>query len=106
MALVGAITLVVGLAFILYVDRVSDRALSYPEIGARPAFGVQFFAGLPATFGYVFGALGLYRFLTNRGPGDESKAPVAVAARVALIVALVALFFGGAFAITQWMRTR
>ena len=69
LALAGGAALAAGVLLIVFVDAQTDRALSYPEIGARPSFGVQLLAGLPATIGYVIGALGLYRFFTNRAPG-------------------------------------
>jgi hypothetical protein len=106
LALAGAATLALGLFLLVFVDRVTDRALSYPEIGSKPALGVQFIAGLPATIGYVLSALGLYRFLTNRAPGEESQTTVAVATRAVLGVVLVIVFFAGAFATTMLMRMR
>ena len=106
MALAGVATMLVGLALLIFVDRATDRALSFPEIGSRPPVGVQFIAGLPATLGYVIAALGLYRFLTNRAPGEESQAKVAVAARGVLIAVLALAFFAGAFGITMIMRLR
>ena len=104
LAFYGALILVAGAGALIFIDRVTDGALSYPEIGSRPPLGVQFLAGLPVTIGYLLVSLGLYRFFTNRAPGEESTAKVAVAARVVLAVLLVATFFGGAFAFTQWMR--
>jgi hypothetical protein len=106
MAAAGLVAMAAGVVLILFADKTNDGALSYPEIGSRPAMGVQFFAGLPATFGYVLTALGLYRFLTNESPGDEPRGKKAVAGRVALVVLLMLVFFAGAFALTQWMRRR
>lgn len=110
LALTGAATLALGLFLLVFVDRVTDRALSFPEIGSKPSLGIQFLAGLPATLGYVIAALGLYRFLTNRAPGEPSHVikvvPVLWAVRAALGVGLVLLFFVGAYGITWWMRTR
>lgn len=109
LALTGAATLALGLFLLVFVDRVTDRALSFPEIGSKPSLGIQFIAGLPATLGYVIGALGLYRFLTNRAPDEPSQgesAPVMWAVRAVLGVGLVLIFFAGAYGITLWMRTR
>jgi hypothetical protein len=110
LALTGAATLALGLFLLVFVDRVTDRALSFPEIGSKPSLGIQFIAGLPATLGYVIAAAGLYRFLTNRAPGEPSKVikdvPVLWAVRALLGVGLVLLFFVGAYGITWWMRTR
>lgn len=106
MALAGLALMAIGVALILFADATNDGALSYPEIGSRPAMGVQFFAGLPATFGYVLTALGLYRLFTNRAPGDEAPSKGARAVLVALGVVMVVGFFVGAYALTIWMRRR
>jgi hypothetical protein len=109
LALTGAATLALGLFLLVFVDRVTDRALSFPEIGSKPSLAIQFIAGLPATLGYVIAALGVYRFLINRAPGEPSQVkpvPALWALRAALGVGLVVLFFAGAYGITWWMRTR
>ncbi len=109
LALTGVVTLLLGVGLLVFIDGVTDRALSFPEIGSRPPIGIQFLAGLPATLGYVIAALGLYRFLTNRAPdadGEGKVAPMLWAARAALGLALVLVFFAGAYGITMLMRMR
>lgn len=96
----GAAFLVAGLIILVISDQRTGGAVTHPEI-SREGRGISFVAGLPATIGYVLGALGIYRLLEGRG--DSKKTHVIVGRAIFAILA-AALFFFGAFWIVMAVR--
>lgn len=103
LVLTGLAFLVAGLIILVAADTRTGGAVTHPEI-ARQGRGISFLAGLPATIGYVVGALGIYRLLRGRGPGHASTSPIVIGLRVLFTAAAAALFFVAAFYIVMAVR--
>jgi hypothetical protein len=103
LVLTGLAFLVAGLVILVVSNRETGGAVTHPEI-ARGGRGVSFLAGLPATIGYVVGALGIYRLLRGRGPGHASRSPIIIGLRILFTAAAAMVFFVGAFYIVMKIR--
>jgi len=103
MIALGLGLLIAGLIIVLVSDWKTGGSVTHPEI-AREGHGISLLAGTPASIGYVVGAVGVYRFLSGRGPGHASKHPIAVAGRVLFGLVAMAVFFAGAFIIVMKIR--
>lgn len=96
----GAAFLVAGLIILIVADQRTGGAVTHPEISTQGR-GISFVAGLPATIGYVLGALGFYRLLEGRGDPDKM---LHLVGRAVFAVLATALFFVGAFWIVMLVR--
>src|SRR5262249_48798800 len=74
---IGFAFLVAGLILVVVSDWKTGGSVTHPEI-AREGHGISLLAGMPASIGYVVGAMGVYRLLSGRGPGHASKHPIAI----------------------------
>jgi hypothetical protein len=99
----GACLEVVGLILMVIVDRESGGAVTHANVG-RTGYGIPFIAGLPGTIGYLCSVVGLYRILSGRGPGHESRSIPAILVRLLGAIVAVAVFFVATFAIVMKMR--
>jgi hypothetical protein len=96
----GAAFLAAGLVILVIADQRTGGGVTHPEI-SDAGRGLSFLAGLPATIGYVLGALGFYRLLEGRG---DSRKTVVVVGRAVFGILAAAVFFVGAFWIVMAVR--
>jgi len=99
----GVVLQILSLFLVVVVDRESGGAVTHAKV-FKTGYGIPFVAGLPGTIGYVCSVVGLYRILSGRGPGHESRSIVAIAARALGVLLAVALFFVSTFAIVMKLR--
>jgi hypothetical protein len=96
----GVAFLIAGLIVLVVADARTEGAVGHPMI-AKEGLRRAFFAGIPATLGYVLGALGVYRLLEGRGrPGST----LVMVGRVAFGLVATAVFFAGAFYVLTLVR--
>jgi hypothetical protein len=101
--LLGGALLVVGLIVVVLSDRETGGSVLRPET-AREGRGISLLAGLPATIGYVLGAVGLYRLVTGQPPDTPPRSTPWKIARALFAGIVVSVFFVGAFVIVLRLR--